>query len=358
MLRVRLLGDLMVEVDGSPVDQPRKQARPLAPRLAGARSTDALPFDLAALFWPDVLDESARTSLRSALSALRRALGQGSERYLIANRDEVGLAADELVWTDVGRVRSARGGDSSRKRSSSHAASSSPGLDDDWVVRAPRRAPRRVAASSRGLPADPRASATFGGDRLHATAGGARSARRGASARPDAAMAAAGDRAAAIRTYERFSRRFRDELRIAPSQATRELAEKLRHGTARGRASRRGPLAALEAPDVAPVAGGLMTLLFTDLVGSTELLLSSATTRPSACGACTSACCATWRSRTADGGQEPRRRTDGRVPERRERRELCDRNPAGGAPPQRSPGRRAATRPRGAQRRGAHLRRG
>ena len=48
-----------------------------------------------------MLDESARTSLRSALSALRRALGPGSERYLIANRDEVGLATEELVWTDV-----------------------------------------------------------------------------------------------------------------------------------------------------------------------------------------------------------------------------------------------------------------
>jgi DNA-binding SARP family transcriptional activator len=44
-------------------------------------------------------------------------------------------------------------------------------------------------------------------------------------------LAAAGDRAAAIRIYERFIERLRDELRIVPSQGTRELAERLRHGT-------------------------------------------------------------------------------------------------------------------------------
>ena len=81
-------------------------------------------------------------------------------------------------------------------------------------------------------------------------------------------LAAAGDRAAAIRIYERFSRRLRDELRIAPSQVTRELAETLRHGTA---AAERSSAVSPSATDVAP-AGGLLTLLFTDLVGSTELL--------------------------------------------------------------------------------------
>ena len=101
MLRVRLLGDLTVEVDGSPVDQPAsRRARSLLGWLALDRRMHSRS-PLAARFWPDVLDESARTSLRSALSALRRALGPGSERYLIANRDEVGLAGEELVWTDV-----------------------------------------------------------------------------------------------------------------------------------------------------------------------------------------------------------------------------------------------------------------
>ena len=41
-------------------------------------------------------------------------------------------------------------------------------------------------------------------------------------------LAAAGDRAGAIRAYERLSHRLRDELRIAPSLTTRELADALR----------------------------------------------------------------------------------------------------------------------------------
>jgi len=44
---------------------------------------------LAARFWPDVIDESARGSLRTALSAIRKSLGD--ERFLIATRDEVSL---------------------------------------------------------------------------------------------------------------------------------------------------------------------------------------------------------------------------------------------------------------------------
>ena len=78
-------------------------------------------------------------------------------------------------------------------------------------------------------------------------------------------LAGAGDRAAAMRTYERLSQRLRDELRIAPSQATRELAETLRqrHRGPRHRERHRG---------CASVIRAVVTLLFTDLVGSTELL--------------------------------------------------------------------------------------
>src|SRR4051794_9461992 len=101
MLRVRLLGELAVEVDGSPVEPPAsRRARSLLAWLAIDRRMHSRSA-LAARFWPDVLDESARTSLRSALAALRRALGPESERYLISSRDDVGLAGDELVWTDV-----------------------------------------------------------------------------------------------------------------------------------------------------------------------------------------------------------------------------------------------------------------
>ncbi len=75
MLHARLLGALQVEVNGVVIESPASQ-RPwavfaylaLAPRPV-ARA------ELASTFWPDVLDQSARASLRSALWTLRRRLG-------------------------------------------------------------------------------------------------------------------------------------------------------------------------------------------------------------------------------------------------------------------------------------------
>src|SRR5690348_18111806 len=51
---------------------------------------------LAARFWPDVLDESARTSLRAALTELRRALGPAAD-HVVATRETVALDGDGLT---------------------------------------------------------------------------------------------------------------------------------------------------------------------------------------------------------------------------------------------------------------------
>src|SRR5258705_12045475 len=102
MLRVNLLGEMTLKMDGRQLELPAsRRARSLLGLLALERRTHPRG-QLAARFWPDVLDESARTSLRSALSALRRALGADADRYLLASRDGVALAGPDLVWTDVG----------------------------------------------------------------------------------------------------------------------------------------------------------------------------------------------------------------------------------------------------------------
>jgi DNA-binding SARP family transcriptional activator len=86
MLRVRVLGDLALEEDGQALAPPAsRRARALLGWLAVERRTHTRS-QLAARFWPDVLEASARTSLRSALSALRRSLGRGADRYLITDR--------------------------------------------------------------------------------------------------------------------------------------------------------------------------------------------------------------------------------------------------------------------------------
>src|ERR1700684_2825788 len=102
MMRVGLLGEMTLEVDGTRLELPAsRRARSLLGLLALERRTHPRG-QLAARFWPDVLDESARTSLRSALSALRRPLGADADRYLLTTRDGVALAGPDEVWTDVG----------------------------------------------------------------------------------------------------------------------------------------------------------------------------------------------------------------------------------------------------------------
>jgi class 3 adenylate cyclase/tetratricopeptide (TPR) repeat protein len=265
MLRVRVLGDLTIEVDGRTIEPPSsRRARALlgwlvVDRRMHPRST------LGARFWPDVLDDSARTSLRSALSALRRTLGPGSEQYLIASRDEVGLAGDALVWTDLAEfercVAEGRPEDALVVSRGELLA----GLDDDWVYDCRDEHRDRVAGVLARLGADAE------GDRALDQA--IAYTRRQVALDPLAEepqrdlmrrLAASGDRAGAIRAYERLSQRLRDELRIAPSHETRELAEALRSGGTPATAQAAGP--------ASERAAAVVALLFTDLVGSTQLL--------------------------------------------------------------------------------------
>src|SRR4051812_49931369 len=97
MLRVHLLGELVVEASGRPVALTGSwRARSLLAWLALNPGSHPRA-DVAARFWPDVLDSSARTSLRNGLWALRRALGPEAAA-LVATRERVGL---EAGWLDV-----------------------------------------------------------------------------------------------------------------------------------------------------------------------------------------------------------------------------------------------------------------
>jgi DNA-binding SARP family transcriptional activator len=98
MLRVRLLGPMRVDVGDTALQAPAsRRAWSLLAYLAlhpgGHRRAD-----VAARFWPDVLDSSARQSLRSATWALRRALGPAAGQ-LVTSRDEIALKGD--VWVDA-----------------------------------------------------------------------------------------------------------------------------------------------------------------------------------------------------------------------------------------------------------------
>ena len=225
MLRVRLLGELQADVDGAPVAPPAsRRAWSLLAWLAlhpGEHARGAV----AARFWPDVLDTSARASLRSALWELRRALG--TDEPLVTGRERIALRGGDRPR----RVRGAR-----RRRPAGGRRRA-----------APRPAARRAR---RGLGARG-ARRARGAARLGATPGSPRPpprpptpsrwARRRLQLDPldeDAArelmrrMAAAGDRAGALAAYDRLSDRLRESLGLAPSQQTRALAASLREAEA------------------------------------------------------------------------------------------------------------------------------
>src|SRR4051812_43016939 len=124
MVRVRLFGTPMLDRDGEAVPFPAGRPGALLGWLAlhpGMHSRR----EVAGTFWPEVPEESARSSLRTALYAVRQVLGDG----LVATRDQVGLAPDVRV------DETGPGGELLE------------GFDDEWVYAAREQRRARDAAA-------------------------------------------------------------------------------------------------------------------------------------------------------------------------------------------------------------------
>jgi DNA-binding SARP family transcriptional activator len=227
MLRVRVFGGLALESDGTPLAPPQsRRARELLGWLALHPGRHARAV-VAARLWPDVLDASARASLRTTLHELRRALGDAGT-CLRADRDTVAL---DPAWVDAREIEallaSGRVDEALALRDGELLA----GLEEDWVLAARDELRDRLAARLGAL-AD---AAEAAGDPVVA----ARLSREQVAIDPLSEeraralirrLAAAGDRAAALAAYERLRERLRSDLGIAPSAQTRALAEGVRAG--------------------------------------------------------------------------------------------------------------------------------
>lgn len=225
MLRVRLLGTLEVELDGAVIDTPPSQ-RPWAVfaylALAGRPVSRA---ELASRFWPDVLDQSARASLRSAVWALRRQLGQALE----VDRDRVGLRGDPGLWIDVREFARLADGASPAEAWALCRGELLEGMEDEWALSARERHRERVLELLERLAreCDERDQAREAIDwsrRQVEIDPFDEEAHRRLMARLDAV----GDRAGALRTYRALAERLRRELGVTPSAPTRALIERLR----------------------------------------------------------------------------------------------------------------------------------
>ena len=246
MYEVQLIDEVRVLRDGVPAGAPEgRPARLLLVWLAlhpGRQPRTLIAADL----WPNVHAESARTSLRAALSALRRALGDDADRVLVADRETLGLAPGVQVDCD-------------------RPGELAPGLAGDWLV---GERDRHRVRSSRGLAAA--ASALEADGDLPAAA---EQARERVARDPYSESAVrelvrltwlAGDRTGALDVYDRFRERLRAGRGVAPSPETKRLVAELRAGVARPARLPQVPLPAL----VERAAGSALVGRADDLVAA------------------------------------------------------------------------------------------
>lgn len=229
MLRVRVVGGLGLEVDGVRIAPPA--GRP-ARALLGWLSVHPGPHTrgaIAAALWPDVRDESARASLRTALSAVRDALGDHARTALIADRQGVELAGPPATWVDLREFDELIGAGRAAEAVALAPGEVLPELESDWVLRERDRHRDRLSTAMTQLAA----SAGGSGDDAGARTWLIRRTEidpfdEGAHRDLISALDRIGDRAAALGVYERLATRLRRELAVAPSPLTRRLAASLR----------------------------------------------------------------------------------------------------------------------------------
>jgi DNA-binding SARP family transcriptional activator/tetratricopeptide (TPR) repeat protein len=217
MVEIRVIGELRLA--GAAAELPSsRRARALLGWLAvhpGRHHRSRL----AGLFWPDVLEASARASLRSAIWALRPALGAG----LSTSRDTLMLDGSLLV--DLWQFRRLLAAGEQEAAVALCSGELLQDLDDDWVIEARAEFEDDIAAALITLTeqaAEPAAALTW--------------ARRLAAARPldetagallIRACLAAGDTTAALDAFAGLRLRLGTALGIAVSEATAALIEPL-----------------------------------------------------------------------------------------------------------------------------------
>ena len=272
----RVLGELALTRDGQPVELPvSRRARVLLAWLAVNPGVHTRA-DVAARLRPDVREQSARMSLRQAAWALRPLLGP----VLVSDRLRIGLL-DGAVSVDLLEFRRhAVAGD----REGALALTSGGvlvGLDEPWIDDLRTAHLHEVDAlleqmSSAALP--PGASPARNPEG-HARA--LRYTRERITRDPLCEPAyrelmrlleRSGDRAAALTAYRELSERLRRELHVAPSPATRQLADELREPEPLGETQHRGPAdrsatAATVASERPPFPWRLAALSGGDFVG-------------------------------------------------------------------------------------------
>ena len=227
MLRVCLLGGLEVDAGVARAGVPAGRPARLVLSLLAAFPGEHARAEVAARLWPDVLDSSARASLRTALSELRGALGPAAS-HVRATRESVELGGTDL-WVDLREFSELVRAGRCAEALALCRGEVLEGLDEEWVLGLRSRHAAERAEAAAALVRAATAAADVGSALAWARQSAAWDPLGEAAERQlMLALAAAGDRAGALRSYGEFSRRLARELGLGPSGATRELASWLR----------------------------------------------------------------------------------------------------------------------------------
>ncbi|MBL1079833.1 AAA family ATPase [Nocardia sp. 2] len=231
MLRIQVLGPLRVELDGRSVELPDRRQRVCA--LLAWLAVHPGPHHrsrLAGEFWPEVPEANARASLRSAVWALRAALGPAGG-CLEADRDTVRLGGE--IRVDLAEFeRLAAVGDRVAAVELCRGELLA-GWHEDWVVELRAEHSRRLAAALGDLAARAEAGNDAGGD-VRAAIGWARRrvdldpANELAGRELIRLLSLAGDEQEAIAAYARLRRVLSTELGLSPSAETTALMHRIR----------------------------------------------------------------------------------------------------------------------------------
>ncbi|HEX5287253.1 MAG TPA: AAA family ATPase, partial [Streptosporangiaceae bacterium] len=221
MLQVRLLGGVAADRDGEQLS-----LLPPVSRLLAVLALRPGPQDretVAATLWPAAAGPAARANLRTAIWALRKAVGDDA---LITSRTAVGLRPEAVTVDLADGLRRAADGDADAAAALCRG-DLLPGYADDWAETARRRHQVELAETL--------AARTAAAERDGDAAGAARWSRLRCELDPlnEAAhadlirqLAAAGDRAGALVAGRDMTGRLRAELGVQPGPALRAaLAE-------------------------------------------------------------------------------------------------------------------------------------
>ena len=264
MLQLRLLGQFDVRADGKRVTIASRAGQSLLAYLALTAGTSHRREKLAGTFWPDTTDENARKNLRHELWRIRKAISAQEpieSDYLIADEFTLKFNREAKYWLDVAQMeRPDHDLQSLIANLSLYQGELLPGFYDDWITLERERIQAvfdaRMEELLEGLTAAQRWIAVQEWGERWLTLSGAREPAYRALM---LASGARGDMAKVASLYQRCRDELSEQLGVEPSDETRALYDGLLKGT--------------KVPARAPAQpSGTITLLFTDIEGSTLLL--------------------------------------------------------------------------------------